>query len=81
MNPENAADIGLIPPDLGDKVTAVGTSALDGAVLCLSDAEQRTELERIAVDCRIVELSVSEVFQNAFMENMLFPCDAEEKLK
>lgn len=81
MNPENAADIGLIPPDLGDKVTAIGNSALDGAVLCLSDAERRTELERIAVDCRIVELSVSEVFQNAFMENMLFPCDAEEKLK
>ena len=72
MNIGHAAKTGLLPTALAQRAQAVGNTALAGAGLTLlSDAKQR-QIEKIAKSTEIVELSFSQVFQDAYMENMMF---------
>ena len=72
MNIANAASIGLIPPSLANRARAVGNTALQGAALCLFDSEARTDAALLASRTRVVELSFSQAFQEAYVENMMF---------
>ena len=72
MNIANAASIGLIPPSLANRARAVGNTALQGAALCLFDSEARTDAALLASRTRVVELSFSQAFQDAYVENMMF---------
>ena len=55
-----------------EKTRTVGNTALAGARLCLLDARMREEIARIARGTTITELSFSDVFQDAYVENMMF---------
>ncbi len=72
MNIDHAARTGLLPPALTAKTKAVGNTALAGARLCLLSSAAQEQIEHIATETEIVELSFSPVFQDAYMENMMF---------
>jgi uncharacterized 2Fe-2S/4Fe-4S cluster protein (DUF4445 family) len=72
MDVKNAALTGLIPKSLCGKMKTVGNTALAGARLCLLSDEKQQEIEKIAIRMQNVELSFSKIFQDLYVENMLF---------
>lgn len=72
INPLNAAQSGLIPRSLCNKVQPKENSALEGAVLCIMSEENIKKAEIISEKTKITELSFSEIFQNEYIENMRF---------
>lgn len=72
MNIGAAAATGLIPRALQENARAVGNTALAGARICLMDGAMQKEIERVAREIETVELSFSPVFQDAYMDNMMF---------
>lgn len=72
MNIANAAKIGLIPRDLANRAKAVGNSALQGAVICSCDESARARADLLARRTEVIELSFSQAFGDAYIENMTF---------
>ena len=72
INLENAAKIGLIPPSLTGKASALGNAAGAGASMILLSADALAESERIAQMAEVAELSNSPVFMEKYMEYMMF---------
>lgn len=72
INPLNAAISGLIPTSLYGKVQTKENSAIEGARLCIVSDESIKKAEEISEKSEIVELSLSENFQNYYIENMRF---------
>lgn len=72
MNVENAAKTGLLPLAFSDKAKAVGNSSLSGARICLLNEQAQKNIEDIASETQIVELSFSKTFQDLYVENMYF---------
>ncbi len=73
LKPESAAAIGLIPPRLLSKVTAVGNAAGHGAVRLLLFKDELERIEHLARSIRYVELSSDPFFSERFVEEMFFP--------
>lgn len=71
MNVKSACAIGLLPPDLQEKTHHVGNSAGKGASMALS-AEGRALLAEITEKCRYEELSSSPLFNDKYIEAMMF---------
>ena len=71
LNRENAARIGLIPRALSQPVKTVGNAALGGAVMMLLNKAVRNEAENLAKNAVTIDLSVSTVFSEKYMMNML----------
>ena len=71
---ESAARIGLIPPALAGRTTALGNAAGRGAVAALTD-EGRADLAASAAVCEDRELSGDAAFNNAYIEAMGFEED------
>ncbi|MDD6203724.1 MAG: ASKHA domain-containing protein [Firmicutes bacterium] len=72
----SAVRIGLLPPAFlitPGTVTAVGNTALSGAIRVLTDASALAKLSRLAGRCECIELNRSKVFNDGFIENMIFP--------
>lgn len=72
LDAEKAIAIGMFPPAFSGKIQAVGNSALRGAAGLLLPPEEMAEAEMAAGAAREIELSTDTVFQNTFMEAMLF---------
>ena len=68
---ESACAIGLLPPALGKKARFVGNSAGKGAALALTPAGRR-ELDALRGLCQYEELSASPLFNDNYVEAMLF---------
>lgn len=77
MRPASAAAIGMIPPELKDRVSTRGNTALSGAARVLCDPESREELLAIRRSCRYLELAGNPAFTQAFMECMMFESEDE----
>lgn len=78
LDPVNAAGIGLLPPEFlaaPDTVTAVGNTSLAGAVQVLTDPSALDRMSVLAKQCTCIELNRSQVFNDGFIEHMLFPCE------
>lgn len=71
LRTESACAIGLLPPALLEKTRHVGNSAGRGAAMALT-AEGRRELEHVRSLCRYEELSGSAVFNDRYIEAMMF---------
>lgn len=71
-DPKSACRIGLLPPELESKITAVGNAAGSGAILLASDQNARQQAQRIAADTQALELSALPEFPRCFAENMRF---------
>jgi uncharacterized 2Fe-2S/4Fe-4S cluster protein (DUF4445 family)/predicted metal-binding protein len=68
------AAIGLIPAEWVDRATAVGNSALAGAIrACFPGSGSRAALAGLATSTRYLELSSDRRFTEAFMDTIGFP--------
>ncbi|MCL2351192.1 MAG: ASKHA domain-containing protein [Firmicutes bacterium] len=67
---DSAGDVGLFPPELRERVAAVGNSSLGGCALALLDAGAQEEIERIAREAAEISLSEDRRFAGLFMEHM-----------
>jgi len=72
MNHFSAARIGLFPRTFLPVTKTVGNTAGEGATLALLTADARIGLDDIKSRCKHVELSTSKVFNEAFIEHILF---------
>ena len=72
LSVESAAAIGLIPPMLRDRVKVLGNAALKGAGIMLLDPAKVREADRIASLSRHVDLGGTPLFNELFVEHMLF---------
>jgi uncharacterized 2Fe-2S/4Fe-4S cluster protein (DUF4445 family) len=74
MNKRSACRIGLIPPELEDRINVVGNTAGMGAVAYLMSASARERIHNInGPISRYIELSGNEFFMDAYVEQMMFP--------
>ena len=72
MNVTNACAVGLLPKQLKEKTQVVGNTSLAGVKACLTQEKGVLEVEKIAEEMQIIELSFSHIFQDKYVENMLF---------
>ena len=77
MRPASAAAVGMIPPELKERVSARGNTSLFGAARALCDPGSREELLAIRRSCRYMELAGNPAFTQAFMECMMFESEDE----
>ena len=74
INRRSACRIGLIPPELEDKIEVVGNTAGMGAVAYLMSGSARERISKInGPISRYLELSSNEFFMEAYIEQMMFP--------
>lgn len=73
LNAASATRIGLIRNDLAGKLKVIGNAALTGAASLLLDTDKLTALSQIAARSRHVSLGGNPWFNEAYMEEMLFP--------
>ena len=69
----SASRVGILAEEVLPAVKAIGNSSLAGAISCLTDPENVAALEEIAKRCESFELNKSPVFNDGFIEYMLFP--------
>jgi uncharacterized 2Fe-2S/4Fe-4S cluster protein (DUF4445 family) len=72
MDKDSAAAIGLFPKAFLPVARVVGNTAGEGAALALCSAEAREKLAAIREKCEYIELSTSPVFNEQFVEQMMF---------
>ena len=77
LNIESAVKIGLIPEELKDRVEVLGNAALGGAVKLLFDTDLKKRAEEIANASRHVNLGGNKVFNEWFVEKMMFDTENE----
>ena len=69
---ESAVAIDMLPAELLRKIKPVGNASLNGASIALLCTEQRKKLIEIQRKCRYIELSGNSMFNDEFVEHMLF---------
>ncbi len=72
MNPASACRIGLLPPELEGKITAVGNSAGSGAVMLAREEKQLIRVEEIVEKTYHLNLAAHKDFPKAFAKGMGF---------
>ncbi len=72
IDPDNACIIGLLPPELNGKITAVGNAAGEGAKLVSLSETQLERCAKIAGETRFLELATHPNFQNMFIHQLDF---------
>ena len=70
---EKAVQIGLLPEECKEKITAVGNSSLQGAKKSLETDDAKARWESLVRHSEEIELASSKEFQELYMEHMLFP--------
>ncbi|MCQ2431944.1 MAG: ASKHA domain-containing protein [Clostridia bacterium] len=73
MNIPSAIRSGLLPECFSSTASAVGNSALAGAIHALCGKDFQKTVSRIAEHCGVLELNSSAVFNEGFIEHMMFP--------
>ncbi len=69
---DKAIKTGLLDEALRDRIIAVGNSSLAGAVLSLSDENEKKQLEKICDISEEISLSDDRDFQEFYMDYMMF---------
>ncbi len=72
LNLANAVAVGLFPPELSQKLKAVGNTALAGTIQCLCRSQSIAEAEKIAREAEYIDLSASPEFMDEYIRNMNF---------
>lgn len=72
----SAARIGLIAPELSDRVRVIGNAALDGAAMLLRNVAVRERAAAIRRQAQHVRLDGNAYFSQRYVEAMLFGDDA-----
>ena len=72
LDPASAAAVGMIPPNLRDRVRGVGNASGAAACLALCDRAFLTRVENFKKQVKNVELSGSALFNEFYMNCLLF---------
>ena len=73
LNPESLTAIGLLPPELRDRISFAGNSSLLGCRRMLTDIGARRFIENRLAEAEHLSLAERADFMMAFVENMDFP--------
>ena len=73
MNPQSAAEIGIIPKGLLKRIKMVGNAAGEGAKIALLNHDERVEIRELARQVKFVELASEPDFQDCFIDELCFP--------
>ena len=73
MDQYSAARIGLFPESFLPVTQTLGNTAGEGAALALCSESARTALSEIIKRCEYIELSTSPVFNEQFIDQMMYP--------
>ena len=79
LNPQSAAEIGMLPMELADKTISLGNASLTGASMALLDEAARARLYDIQRACRYIELSGDADFNAEYPEQMYFYEEDEDE--
>ena len=71
LRKESSCAIGMLPPAFLEKTIHIGNSAGMGAALALTE-QGRKRLNEVAKKCRYEELSASQLFNNTYIDAMMF---------
>jgi len=69
----NAIAIGLLPGFKPEQVGVVGNTSLAGALLALIDRTTLTELEALREQVQVIELNLTEGFEDRYIEHLMLP--------
>lgn len=72
LKKEAAVQIGLLPEELQEKITAVGNSALAGAVLALNEADWQEKFEQLKEHAQEMILANEKQFNEYYIKYMMF---------
>lgn len=72
MDADSACAIGLIPPELRDKILPIGNAAGEGARIALLSRDELAASRRLSEKIRFVELASSPDFQDCFVDELEF---------
>lgn len=72
LNVESTAGIGLIPPELLDKVVPAGNTSLTGITMLMLDKSNLETVEDIKNITEYIELSQDSEFTDEYVDNMFF---------
>ncbi len=70
---DSAVAIGLLPACFKDRTQSVGNAALGGCVRALTDTHAIDRMQAEAQRSQTLELSTDPIWNDAFMEHMMFP--------
>lgn len=73
VNVASAAHIGILPECFKDSTKSVGNAALGGCVRALLDRDAIDRMQAEATRTHTLELSTDPIWNDAFMEHMMFP--------
>ena len=73
MNPASACAIGLLPPELEQRVEPVGNAAGEGAKIALLNADELEATDSMVKGICFLELAASAEFQDTFVDELAFP--------
>jgi uncharacterized 2Fe-2S/4Fe-4S cluster protein (DUF4445 family) len=73
LNVAHAIAIGLLPGFREQQVRVVGNTALAGALLALVDRTTLEEMENLRQQVQVVELNLTEGFEDRYVEHLLLP--------
>ena len=69
---DNAAAIGLFPPELAGKAEVLGNAALEGAAMLLQNRSFYESSYELAAQMETVDLSSNPYFSDQYMDSMIF---------
>ena len=72
IDPDSACAIGLIPPELRERIVPVGNAAGAGARLVLIDSDAWREADTLARTTEFLELATLPEFQDEFVDQLGF---------
>lgn len=73
IQPNRFCELGILPSELCGRITMIGNAAGAGACRALFSAEERSRAERLAAESEHVILADMERFNEAYIENLMFP--------
>ena len=73
MDADSACAIGLIPPELREKITPIGNAAGEGARIALLNRKELACAQALYPKIDFVELAASPDFQDCFVDELEFP--------
>ncbi len=72
LNPQSAAEAGIIPHTAAEKANAAGNTSLKGALMCIGSPEAVAEMTKISKSCKTIDLGGNPDFAARFTENLTF---------
>ena len=72
MSPHSACVLGMIPPQLEEKVVPIGNAAGEGAKIAALNLKEFYKAGRVAEKIEFLELAVNPKFQEYFVDNLGF---------